>query len=359
VQPVATLGRQSPFNEIGLSPSGAAESWQSTAYGGDTWIGEAVIPAGGDTVSPWRLSVSATDDVPLSLDANPVTKAAYTAGSGGWQGYEDSTGAGSSGGADLNSILPSSLDKTRLNVRVDAPAGGERLAAGDRLRVSWTVGTGSGFSPAGEQIWLSTDGGVSHFQIAGGIPGSADTYVVTLPSDVATAQARVRLLVQDGATGNSTFADNPANFTIGQNVGSGIAVSFASSELLEQSWSDSPTPGHGDNASGQEQLAITLNVTNTGSTPIATPFLGVDTLTRNILISRDPDTNQTSGARQSIDAGAGQILSPGQSIRVVIKVGLVNRKKFNFAINLFGVPVGGAATPGSPVTIWQGKPRSM
>src|SRR5262249_20583977 len=150
-QPVVTLGRQAPFNELVLAQSGPGEGWQTTGYSGDTWIGEAVIPAGGDVGTSWRLSVSATDQVPLGLDGNPATPASYTAGAGGWAGYEDSAGAGSSGGADVTSILPPSLDSSRLNIRVDAPAGGERLAAGDPLRVSWTVGTGTSFVPAGEE----------------------------------------------------------------------------------------------------------------------------------------------------------------------------------------------------------------
>jgi carboxypeptidase T len=357
-QPVVTLGRQPPFNELSVGPSAPGEGWQTTAYSNDTWVGETAIPSGGDTTSSWRLSVAAADQVPLSLDANPSTKATYTAGSGGWQGYEDPMGSGTLGGVDLNSVLPPSLDSTRLNVRVDAPAGGERLASGDPLTVSWTVGTGTGFSPAGEQIWLSTDSGVSHFQIADGIPGSANTYIVTLPA-VATSQARIRVLVQDGATGNYTFGDNPANFTIGENVGSALAVRVVSSNVLENSWSDSPTPGHGSSASGQSQLAITLNVTNSGSVAIATPFIGVDTLTRNILLSREPDTNQAAGARQPIDAGPGQILYPGQSAQVVVNLGLINRKKFSLAVNAFGAPVGGSVMPSSAVTVWQGKPRSQ
>ena len=241
---------------------------------------------------------------------------------------------------------------------MDSPAGGERLAAGDPLRVSWTVGTGTGFIPAAEEIWLSTDSGVSHFQIADGIPGSANSYTVVLPA-VATSQARIRVLVQDAVTGNFTFGDSPANFTIGQNVGSGVSIAVVSSTLLEESWSDSPAPGHGSSANGNSQLAITLNLTNTGSVAIATPFLGVETLTRNVLLSREPDSNQAVGARQPVDAGSSQILLPGQSVQVIVKVGLTNRKKFSLAVNVFGAPVGGSVQASSSTTIWQGKPRTQ
>jgi hypothetical protein len=250
------------------------------------------------------------------------------------------------------------LDGSRLNIRVDSPAGGERLAAGDPLRVSWTVGSGGGFNPVDEEIWLSTDSGVSHFQIAAGIPGSANSYTVVLPS-VATSQARIRVLVQDAATGNFTFGDNPANFTIGQNVGSGVSIAVVSSSLLEESWSDSPAPGHGSRASGTSQLAITLNLTNTGSVAIATPFLGVDALTRNVLLSREPDSNQAVGARQPVDAGSSQILLPGQSVQVVVILGLTNRKKFSLAVSVLGAPIGGSVQAGSSTTIWQGKPRTQ
>jgi carboxypeptidase T len=357
-QPIVTIGRQSPFNEVTLSQSAPGEGWQTTGYSGDTWVGEGIVPSGGDTASSWRLSVAATDPSLLALDANPATKASYTAGRGAWAEYEDSTGAGSSGGADTTSVLPQSLDASRLNIRVDSPAGGERLAAGDSLRVSWTVGTGTGFIPADEEIWLSTDSGVSHFRIADGIPGSANSYTVVLPS-VATSQARIRVLVQDATTGNFTFGDNPANFTIGQNVGSGASIAVVSSSLLEESWSDSPAPGHGSNANGNSQLAITLNLTNTGSVAIATPFLGVDTMTRNVLLSREPESDQAVGARQPVDAGSSQILLPGQSVQVAVKVGLTNRKKFSLAVNVFGAPIGGNVQASSSTTIWQGKPRTQ
>src|SRR5262249_44393589 len=134
---------------------------------------------------------------------------------------------------------------------------------------------------------------------------------------------------------------------------------FVSSSVLEESWSDSPTPGHGPAASGASQLAIRLNLTNTGSVAIATPFLGVDALSRNVLLSREPDSNQAVGARQPIDPGPSQVLSPGQSVQAVLTVGLVNRKKFNLAVTAFGVPIGGAVIPGSSTIVWQGKPRSQ
>src|SRR5262249_44273243 len=138
-----------------------------------------------------------------------------------------------------------------------------------------------------------------------------------------------------------------------------VTVTFLASSVLEESWSDSPAPGHGSSASGPAQLAITLNLTNTGSVPIATPFLGVDTLTRNVLLSREPGSDQAEGARQPVEPGSGQILSPGQSVQVVLKVGLINRKKFNLAVSVLGVPVGGVAAPAAATTIWHGKPRTQ
>jgi hypothetical protein len=220
------------------------------------------------------------------------------------------------------------------------------------------VGTGAGFIPADEEIWLSTDSGVSHFRIADGIPGSANSYTVVLPS-ATTSQARIRVLVQDATTGNFTFGDNPANFTIGQDVGSGVSIAVVSSSLLEESWSDSPAPGYGSSANGSSQLAITLNLTNTGSVAIATPFLGVDALTRNVVLSREPESNQAVGARQPVDAGSSQILLPGQSVQAVVKLGLTNHKKFSLTVSVFGAPIGGNVSGGSATTIWQGKPRSQ
>src|SRR5262249_30982984 len=67
-QPLVTLGRLAPFNELVITQAIPGEGWQTTGYSGDTWIGEVVIPNGGDIAAPWKLSVSAADFVPLGLD---------------------------------------------------------------------------------------------------------------------------------------------------------------------------------------------------------------------------------------------------------------------------------------------------
>jgi len=45
-------------------------------------------------------------------------------------------------------------------------------------------------------------------------------------------------------------------------------------------------------------------------------------------------------------------------VQAVVKVGLINRKKFSLAMNVWGVPIGGAVGAASATTVWQGKPRT-
>jgi hypothetical protein len=107
------------------------------------------------------------------------------------------------------------------------------------------------------------------------------------------------------------------------------------------------------------RLTITLNVTNTGQVGVANPFLRVAGVTRgNVLLTRDTGSSPTAGARQSIDVGVDNILSPGETIQARLIVGLTGKKKFDLMMELYGVPVTGSITPGSAVRVWKGKPRA-
>ncbi|MGH9829174.1 MAG: hypothetical protein ACREDR_38645, partial [Blastocatellia bacterium] len=350
--PAATLGRQSPFNELTLQANGSVEGWQKTVYSNDTWIGEATIPSGGDTTDPWTLSVAATDPAGLGVDGDPSTLADYATGTGGWMGYE-----GQGTGSDNTNLLPPSLQPGRVEIAVDSPIGGEHLAAGAPLTVNWTLSTNVGFTPTEQQIYLSTDSGVTFIQLAGGISGSADSFNVSLPL-LTTTEGRIRVVARNTSIGSAALGDSLSNFTIGANVGSGVSLTFVSSQLVNQAWSDTGSVGGSAAVSGNMELAVTVKVTNTGSVAIGNPFLFIPTLNKgDVLVSRDKNTPQESGAIQSFDPGAGT-LAPGQSVNVTLTVGLVKHKKFMLAAQVFGVPAAGTVGGASPVTLWLAKPAN-
>jgi hypothetical protein len=352
----ASLGQVAPFNQLTFAAIGSSEGWQKTVYSNDTWIGEVTLAAASQ--APWTLAVSASDATPLKLDGNPASVAAYVAGSGGWQGYEDSLGSAGAGGTDTqNSIGGTVPPGDGPSIVVGGPTGALRLAGGDECTVTWTLPQALWFTVAQQQIWLSTDGGSSFSQLAGNIGASASSFSVTLPS-AATTQARLKVVAGDADLVNVIQGLGASNFTIGQNVGKGLSVSLVSSQLLNQSWSYSPGPGQATE-SGASQLAITLNVTNAGSTAISNSFFQVDKLSKdNVLLSSDPTAGVSASVVQSINSGSGGTLSAGQSVQVRVIVGLVAEKNFTLSANVYGAPSGGSVAASHPITIWQGKPRT-
>ena len=352
--PTASLGPQAPFNQLSFVAANSAEGWHKTSYSNDTWIGETTLPTAIE--NGWTLAVSATDQTPLSLDGNPATVATYTTGSGGWQGYEDSLGAGASGGTDANNVLGGSTPiGSGPTIVVTSPSGAFRLASGDQCAVSWTLPQPLGFTVAQQQLWLSTDGGATFGELSHGIDPAAISSTITIPP-AATTQARIKVVAGDSSLTNVVQGLDQSNFTIGANVGSAVRVTVDSSELLNQSWSDN---GSGGMVSGEFQLQISLSVTNKGVVAIANPFLRIAALTKgNVLLSRDPIGTLSPSVIQSISPGSGVSLMPGQTTQMELVVGLVTEKKFALTANVFGVPVSGAISAKHPTTIWSGKPRN-
>ncbi|MCI0485881.1 MAG: M14 family metallopeptidase [Blastocatellia bacterium] len=351
------LGREQ-LDEVSVEASDETEGWGKTLYAGDMWVGKTEIPEGGDPPRAWQLSVSAADEAGLQLDARPETVANYTAGTGGWQNYEDREGAGQKGGPDIRHILSPSLREGFAFVFVATPETGERLAGGDTYSVAWTVSKSDNFIPVQHEILLSTDGGESFARIAEGIRGDVDKFQVRLPP-VATGRARIRVLAREGVFGNTVFGDNQGDFRIGANVNSAVEIVFGSSERLDVGWTDSSSGGATPASSGPARLAINLKVINRTSTPIAYPFLQIASLSRNnVLLSRDVKTRPGQGALQSLDAGEDGLLSPGETAEARLEVGLVIMKKFKLWVNLCGVPTGGTISPGASVQVWKGKPKN-
>lgn len=351
--PRATLGRDAQLAEVTLSAADENEGWQRSVYASDTWIGETVLINDGNLTSSWQLSISATDPFGFKLDAVPDTIASYTAGARQWANYEDSTGSGSNGGVDTLHKLGPGVRGDFPSILVASPGGGERLAGGDDYIITWTAPNAPGFA---QSLSLSTDSGVSFTSLAEDIPSDAQRYRVTMPR-VATDRARIQLLAVEPVSHNFMVAVSREDFSIGVNVGSNVEISFVSSEKADLNWSDMSSDEPPDTASGASRLIVNLRIANKGSIPIANPFLRVAEMNRNIILTRDPKSKWTEGARLNVDAGGDNTLSPGETVDVRLVVGLLKPKKFYLSVELYGV-TDQLITPASAVTVWTGKPKN-
>lgn len=351
--PVATLGRDSNLKEVTLSATRGDEGWQSTVYAYDTWVGETVLIDDGNLTSLWRLLVSASDLSALMLDASPVTVASYRAGDRQWSNYEDSAGSGNSGGADSIHTLGPGVPGDFPSILVASPDGGERLAGGDDYIISWTSPITPGFN---QSLSLSTDGGFSFAPLAENIPYDAQRFRVTMPRE-ATARGRIRLLATEPINHNFMAAVSMEDFSIGVNVGSNVDVNFVSSEKIDLNWVDMSTDEPPSTASGASRLIINLTVKNRGNIPITSPFLRVAEMNRHVMLTRDPKSTWTEGARFYINAGSDNILSPGETVDARLVVGLINAKKFFLSVNVYGVP-DQPIVPASAADVWSGKPKT-
>jgi hypothetical protein len=352
-----TLGRGDQFDELKFAIVSDGQGWQRTEYENDTWVGEVIIPFPDEITAPWRLAVSATDLFNSKLDANPETVAGFVVGTDQWGNYEDAAGEGHEGGIDIQHRLSPTVRDERPGIVIGAPRGGERVAGGDSVTVEWTVLGRSVFVPSEQEIWLSTNGGVSFTPLSSGIPGAVEKFNVTMPL-IATTGARLRISAREAITGNTLFSEAASSFTIAANVNSAIGMDFVSSEKLTQSWTDQPLDGSAA-SSGSLRLGLTINVTNRGTVPLADPFLRVSEVTReHVLLSRDLKSRPTVGARQSVDVGEDKVLMPGETVQVKLLLGLIAKKKFNFSVELYAAPVEGIVNPGNGFRVWTGKPKS-
>jgi len=353
--PRATLGRDGRTEEMTLV-AGPGEGWQKTVYDNDTWVGQTVIVQDDNQTSAWQLFVASTDPLGFGLDGMPETFAAYATGTGRWQSYEDADGEGTSGGTDAHHRLPPTLRGDFVNLFVGTPTGGERVVGGEPFTVAWTVPRESGFVPARHEIYLSIDGGANFERLADNVPGNVEKFQVTLPH-IATTQARIRVLAIEGTAGNAIVGDSHADFTIGANIGAGAGINLNAAQKLSLNWTDSA----GDvPTSGSLRFVMDVTVTNTSNTPIANPFLRVVDLNRgNVLLTRDTKSNPATGARQTLDVGEDNLLSPGETAQARLIIGLVSKKKFKLSLEAYGVAVGGTINAGSAQTVWNKKPKSQ
>jgi hypothetical protein len=77
-----------------------------------------------------------------------------------------------------------------------------------------------------------------------------------------------------------------------------------------------------------------------------------------VLLTRDPKSSWVEAARQTIDSGSDNTLSPGETADARMVIGLVNAKKFSLSVEMYGVASGGTINPADAVNVWSGKPRS-
>ncbi len=86
-------------------------------------------------------------------------------------------------------------------------------------------------------------------------------------------------------------------------------------------------------------MTIRATFKNTSSTPIDTPFFVVTELSEgNVLLNADGSPSGV-GAKLTADVGADKLLSPGESFTTEFVVGLHNRRRFRFFVDLWGVPI--------------------
>lgn len=354
--PRATMGRDEHQDELAFIATSDEEGWQKTVYDNDTWVGQTAIPQDDNLTSPWRLYLAGTDLSGFNLDAQPSTIATYGTGTGEWQNYEEGNGEGTDGGTDAAHELSPTLDGDIANLVIASPGGGERLIAGEPFSVAWTLPTRTGFQTVRQELYLSTDSGLTFTRLTDTIPGSAEKYSLVMPA-VSTTTARLRLIAIEGSLGNALYGDSRADFTIGENVGANLDINPVSSEKQNLNWTDNSAE---QMANGALRLVINLRVTNRGNLPIASPFLRIAGLSRShVLLTRDPQTPPGVGARQVFDVGEDGQLAPGESAEVRLIMGLVAKKKFSMSVQLFGVAVGGQIAPAGATTIWTGKPRTQ
>jgi len=351
--PTATLGRDDQLDQVTVSAISEGEGWQKTLYENDTWVGETVLIDDGNLTSPWRLAVSARDQLGLMLDSAPATIASYKGGVSHWDNYEDTTGAGFNGGVDVLHAIGPGVRGDFPSILVATPGAGERLAGGDDYLISWTSPTTPGFP---QILTLSTDGGISFSPLAPNVPSDVQRYRVTMPR-VATTQGRIGLIAVEPINHNPMVASSQEDFSIGLNVGSNVDVSFVSSEKVDLNWSDLSTDEPPDTASGASRLIIDVKISNRGDTPIMSPFLRVAEMSRHVMLTRDPKSRWTEGARIYVDAGSDNTLSPGETADARLVVGLVSAKKFFLSVEMYGVPTQ-PIIPASAFTVWTGKPKT-
>ena len=108
--------------------------------------------------------------------------------------------------------------------------------------------------------------------------------------------------------------------------------------FVVQSTSLNPTPVPGGPAG---VFTITARLTNKSTENILEPINAiVKTLTNGNKLLSATEGNGGAGSKQAIDAGADDILIPNESRTVQFRIGLANRNRFSFFVDVSGIVSG-------------------
>ncbi len=113
-------------------------------------------------------------------------------------------------------------------ITITSPLSGEMLVAGATERIAWEASSTS--SGTTFDVLLSTDGGATYpITIATGIPRNTLFYNWTVPANLVTSRARIRVVSKD-TLGSSCSASSEADFFV-VTLGAGSAVNYKYDDL--------------------------------------------------------------------------------------------------------------------------------
>ena len=98
-------------------------------------------------------------------------------------------------------------------VVLTTPNGGGIVESGSNLIITWTSASPGGISS--QEIRLSKDGGLTFpTVVATGLPGNAQSFDWSIPTDIVTPRGRIRVIINDAS--GSVYDDSDADFIIHQ-----------------------------------------------------------------------------------------------------------------------------------------------
>jgi hypothetical protein len=257
-----------------------------------------LAPTSGQTVSPgsvlsikWRSSDNFTvtsHDIRLSTDGGASFPTVIASGLSGAQQVFDwsvptninttrarirviaSDADGNNGQDDSDQFAI--RDSIPPSVTIQAPIGGEILAQGSQFTIRWRSSDDTAL--ASHDIQLSTNGGSSFSNIASGLGGGQQTFNWTVPSNVFTTQAQVRIIARD--FGGNTAQATSGNFTIQDQTPPSVNVTRPTSGNVVQGgsqfqirWTSSD-----NTAVTSQDILLSTDGGNTFPTAIATNLSG-------------------------------------------------------------------------------------
>jgi hypothetical protein len=108
--------------------------------------------------------------------------------------------------------------------------------------------------------------------------------------------------------------------------------------FVVQSTSLNPTPVPGGPAG---VFTITARLTNKSTENVLEPINAiVKTLTNGNKLLSASEGNGDAGSKQAIDSGSDDILMPNESATVQFRIGLANRNRFSFFVDVSGTVSG-------------------